>query len=233
MTTSTLAIAMLPPLLRDESGATAIEYALIAAGIAVVIVAAVSARSVRRSKGSFISSVAGLQLTSHRPVFSPAGISAVPSASASRACAEPGRSGFCWLSCGAQPDSQMISNVARTLPSRIGEALRVDLRHALQRRAPQRRAAALGQRIGRAHAAQLAHQDERRGDSARSAARRRSPAARSRRAAAARPSRARRRTARRAARRRLRSRLRRRRRPGAVRSACRRRAARRGTARRA
>ena len=35
----------------------------------------------------------------------------------SRACAEPGRSGFCWLSCGAQPESQITSKVARILPS--------------------------------------------------------------------------------------------------------------------
>ena len=49
--------------------------------------------------------------------LSPAGISLVPSASASRRCAEPGASGFCWLSCGAQPDSQTISKVARMRPS--------------------------------------------------------------------------------------------------------------------
>ena len=30
---------------------------------------------------------------------------------------EPGRSGFCWLSCGAQPESQTISKVARRRPS--------------------------------------------------------------------------------------------------------------------
>ena len=28
--------------------------------------------------------------------------------------ADPGASGFCWLSCGVQPDSQTISKVART-----------------------------------------------------------------------------------------------------------------------
>ena len=33
------------------------------------------------------------------------------------AFAEPGRNGFCWLSCGAQPDSQMMSKVARMRPS--------------------------------------------------------------------------------------------------------------------
>src|ERR1700752_4739160 len=51
------------------------------------------------------------------PGFSPVLISRTPSASARRVRAEPRRSGFCWLSCGAQPESQMISNVARTLPS--------------------------------------------------------------------------------------------------------------------
>lgn len=38
-------------------------------------------------------------------------------ASASRALALPGFSGCCWLSCGAQPDTQTISKVARTRPS--------------------------------------------------------------------------------------------------------------------
>ena len=52
-----------------------------------------------------------------RPALSPAGISLVPSASASRCVAAPGLSGCCWLSCGAQPDSQTISNVARRRPS--------------------------------------------------------------------------------------------------------------------
>ena len=33
------------------------------------------------------------------------------------AFAEPGFSGFGWLSCGAQPDSQMMSKVARMRPS--------------------------------------------------------------------------------------------------------------------
>jgi len=38
-------------------------------------------------------------------------------ASASLAFAEPGRSGCCWLSWGAQPDSQITSKVARMRPS--------------------------------------------------------------------------------------------------------------------
>src|SRR5205823_2750847 len=45
------------------------------------------------------------------PAFSPVEISVVRNASASRVFAEPGCSGFCWLSCGAQPDSQTISKV--------------------------------------------------------------------------------------------------------------------------
>jgi hypothetical protein len=44
-------------------------------------------------------------------------ISVTPSASASRTLAEPGFKGFCWLSCGVQPESQMISKVAGKRPS--------------------------------------------------------------------------------------------------------------------
>src|SRR5262249_18713603 len=51
------------------------------------------------------------------PALSPVGNSRVPSASARRRLAEPGASGFCWLSCGAQPESQAISKVARMRPS--------------------------------------------------------------------------------------------------------------------
>ncbi|MNL28717.1 hypothetical protein D3C87_1503740 [compost metagenome] len=40
-----------------------------------------------------------------------------PSTSFMLTVALPGRSGFCWLSCGTQPASQMISSVARTRPS--------------------------------------------------------------------------------------------------------------------
>ena len=46
---------------------------------------------------------------------------------------------------------------------RIGEALGIDLGHAHERRAAQRRAAALGERIGGAHAAKFRHQREGRG----------------------------------------------------------------------
>src|SRR3954468_1649386 len=38
-------------------------------------------------------------------------------ASARLAFADPGLSGCCWLACGAQPESQMMSNVARMRPS--------------------------------------------------------------------------------------------------------------------
>ena len=38
-------------------------------------------------------------------------------ASARLAFADPGFSGFCWLSCGAQPDDQITSKVARMRPS--------------------------------------------------------------------------------------------------------------------
>jgi len=44
-------------------------------------------------------------------------ISRVPNASASRAFPASGLSGGCWLGCGAQPDSQTVSNVARLRPS--------------------------------------------------------------------------------------------------------------------
>ena len=37
---------------------------------------------------------------------------ACANASASRICAEPGLSGFCWLSCGAQPVIQAIIELA-------------------------------------------------------------------------------------------------------------------------
>ena len=57
------------------------------------------------------------RLAGQRPAFSPAETSRAPNASARRECAEPGLSGCCWFGCGAQPDSQTISNVARTRPS--------------------------------------------------------------------------------------------------------------------
>jgi hypothetical protein len=50
----------------------------------------------------------------HGFAFSPVLSSVTPSASARRALAEPGRKGRCWLSCGAQPESQTRSNVARS-----------------------------------------------------------------------------------------------------------------------
>ena len=53
----------------------------------------------------------------HGFAFSPALRSLTPSASARRALAEPGRKGRCWLSCGAQPESQTRSKLARSRPS--------------------------------------------------------------------------------------------------------------------
>ena len=45
------------------------------------------------------------------------GSRALLTASASDIFAEPGFSGFCWLSCGAHPDNQTMSNVTRMRPS--------------------------------------------------------------------------------------------------------------------
>src|SRR5262245_52216361 len=59
----------------------------------------------------------GQRSLAHRSAFWPADISCVPSASARRRIADPGASGFCWLSWGAQADSQTISKVARMRPS--------------------------------------------------------------------------------------------------------------------
>ena len=110
-------------LVDDEQGATAIEYALIAAGIGVAIVAdrmalgSVDQRLYCRACAALFSIArSAARLLAGRNLV-------VPSASASRARAEPGLSGCCWLSCGAQPDSHTISKVARMRPSRIGETL--------------------------------------------------------------------------------------------------------------
>ncbi len=100
----------------DESGATAIEYAMIASGIAVAIVAAVYTLG-----GTGEEPVhdglrpAFLKLT--RRLSRPPEFPACAAHRRAASCAEPGFSGCCWLSCGAQPDSQTISKVARTRPS--------------------------------------------------------------------------------------------------------------------
>jgi hypothetical protein len=47
-------------------------------------------------------------------------------------------------------------------PIRIRETGGVNLKHACERRAPQRPAASIDERIGRAYAAQLVHQGQRR-----------------------------------------------------------------------
>jgi uncharacterized protein len=44
------------------------------------------------------------------------GAGLIPSAYASRILAEPGRNGFCWLSCGAQPERKIDSKAARMRP---------------------------------------------------------------------------------------------------------------------
>ena len=115
----------------DEQGATAIEYAMIAAGIGAAVAATVIEPRLQPNANFYdkIGAICSTDALAIAPAFSPAGISLVPSASASRVRAEPGASGFCWLSCGAQPESQTISKVARMRPSRIGEALGVDFHH--------------------------------------------------------------------------------------------------------
>ena len=113
---------------RDERGATSIEYGMIALLVAVGMLVALRSlgetnanswnrlgqQAQRRHAGQVAVSggaaAAGLAV-------SPAGCSVVPSASASRALAVPGRSGCCWLSCGAQAVSVTISKVAGTRPS--------------------------------------------------------------------------------------------------------------------
>ena len=63
-----------------------------------------------RSRVGFIAGLAGC-------AGSPAGRSMAPRASARRAAAEPGRSGFGWSAAGAQPVRKITSKVARTRPS--------------------------------------------------------------------------------------------------------------------
>src|SRR5262249_30234341 len=54
------------------------------------------------------------QIKAQRASFDNCHLSSVlRNASASRCLADPGGRGFCWLSWGAQPDSQMMSKVAR------------------------------------------------------------------------------------------------------------------------
>ena len=105
-----------------------------------------------------------------------------------------GLKGCCWLSCGAQPDSQTISKVARSRPS--ASAKRADkFPPAASGWRAERGSPALGQHVGRAHAAQVVHQCESR-IVAHGQPVVRSPAAQSPPAATGRPDRARRRTAR-------------------------------------
>src|SRR5712692_4801272 len=100
--------------LRGERGTTAIEYSIVAAGIAMAVVGAIRVLGAHVLTDQ-LSQLGGL--FGDRPALSPAGISCVPSASASRVLAEPGASGCGWLACGFQPESQTMSKVARTRPS--------------------------------------------------------------------------------------------------------------------
>ena len=75
----------------------------------------------------------------------------------------PGLSGFCWLSCGAQPVMVTISKVAGDPPVGPGEALGVDLRRARQHRAGQRPPRPVDQHVGLAHGPQVPEQLQRMG----------------------------------------------------------------------
>ena len=108
--------ALIERFASDERAATAIEYALIASGIGAVLAATVS-WSGDQPQNALHHSLDRAQIADDPPGFSPVGISRTPSASASRACAEPGRNGRCWSGCGAQPTSQAMSKVARSRPS--------------------------------------------------------------------------------------------------------------------
>ena len=100
--------------LADTRGATAIEYGLIVAVLSLVIVVGVGGvgdavqRHVLRP-GPRPSAGASDQLSQ------PDSAAREPSSAISRA--EPGLSGFCCEASGAQPDSQIIENVALIRPS--------------------------------------------------------------------------------------------------------------------
>ena len=85
----------------------------------------------------------------------------MPSASASRCAALPGRSGLGCDSCGAQPCRKSTSKLAATRPVGSGEALAVDLRRAQERGPPRQAAPALDHQVALAHGAEVAHQGER------------------------------------------------------------------------
>ena len=113
-----ISLALVRRFLRAQEGATAIEYAIIAGGVSIAIVTTITSLG-SSAQDELLRQAArdALTLRVTAPAFHPLGISFAPSASASRCAAEPGLSGFCWRSCGAQPDSQTISNVARRRPS--------------------------------------------------------------------------------------------------------------------
>ena len=74
--------------------------------------------------------------------------------------ADPGSSGFGWLSCGAQPLSQTNVEGRAQAPVRVGEALGIDFGRARQHVAPKRLAAAGVQRVRAPKARRSAHQRE-------------------------------------------------------------------------
>ena len=82
----------------DTGGATAIEYALIASLISMVIIAALTTIGTKLSHSSSGACAGNSQLAFHRRYVPPC-----PAHRPGRALALPGFSGCCWLSCGAQP----------------------------------------------------------------------------------------------------------------------------------
>jgi hypothetical protein len=76
----------------NESGATAVEYAIVASGVGAFVVATVY---FAQQPGEKPVHHAGRSFSNQRPAFSPAEISCVRSASARRVFAEPALSGCC------------------------------------------------------------------------------------------------------------------------------------------
>jgi hypothetical protein len=107
-----------PPRLYAPTSAFTQRPRVFALGSSTIAPAASSGK--RRpplSRCAGVGSCPALRPHRHGFAFSPALRSLTPSASARRALAEPGRKGRCWLSCGAQPDSQTRSKLARSRPS--------------------------------------------------------------------------------------------------------------------
>ena len=81
-------------------------------------------------------------------------------ASARLVFAEPGLNGCCWLACGAQPDSQIMSKVAQMRPS-ASEKRSAESSPSAAGWHAARRPPPLDQHIGRAHPAKIGHQRKR------------------------------------------------------------------------